>query len=121
MGPNEGRNNISTVQSKFLLDFFHHHASRAPFGQCYDFAHRYGQAQGDECYLKKILAILSVVLGLDDNGKIPEELTEKFKNNKAVLAAIKQVQSCHGWVVCSAFGKGIEGLIEEYNKELENK
>ncbi len=95
------------------LDFLKQYAPNAPISRCMDFANSFNNIKKENYQLKVALAILSKVLNLTDNGEIPIELIEKFKNDKAILWAIKEVQYNHAWVVCGPFSNAMEKLLEE--------
>ena len=103
---------------KALMDFFIQYCPQAPIRKCADFARKLQAEIVDNYIHKEALAVLSeTICGMNDNGKIPKELKEKYENNKAVLWALDTVQYCHAWVVCGP-GGGMEEFIERISKEV---
>lgn len=104
------------------LDFLVKNAPKAPLQESVYLAKRIRSLVRSEYYLKCTLAILSdTVIKLEGNGEIPKLLSDKYKDNKAVMSCLKQIQYCNAWVVCGLVSDAMEKLIEERNEECSRK
>lgn len=108
--------NMSNHSNKSILNFLVRHAPKAPLGECMSIANDFQNLKEQEYHLKMQLSLLAEVLGFSENGGF-EDLSKKFKDDKAILWALDEVSHCHAWVVCGA-GKGMEGVKEEVVEDL---
>lgn len=96
-----------------IIDF----APEAPAAKAMGFARQVATLEIKEYYARCALALLAEALGFDDNGNIPEALSNRYKDDRAMQWALKQVMAAHGWVVCGPIEHPMNKLKESIVKE----
>lgn len=104
-----------------ILAFLRRECPNAPFADCMSLASDFQNIFDSEITAHEMLAVLSEkVLGFDHNSYPPKKLIEKFKDDKVVLMAIREVQNAQGQVlICSI--DSMEQLYERVGKKVDEK
>jgi len=102
------------VKRDQMLNFFKKHASKAPIGECVNFADEYQNLYEEEYRLSKVIAVLASYF-CGEHGKFVKERLPK--KSPAIQWALKEVQHRHAWVVCGPVSDGMKEFLERVGQE----
>lgn len=115
---------MNKAKKAYILEDMAKTIPDAPLSFCLDIAQQIVSGEYEVHFLKIRLALLGEALGMDSNGKFPDQLIQKFAKDKPILSALDAIQNCHGWIVCGpSFDSrdSMEVLKERVAKELTGK